>query len=88
MRKEEVGRGGHHPHPINICPLRKRQQRRSAADHANGYMTAENQRREDASSSTADLLMPLGRTRVGFWNVRTLFQSERLAQAIREVSIC
>ena len=42
--------------------------------------------REDVSRSIADLLTPRRRTRVGFWNVRTLFQSRALSQAICEMN--
>ena len=59
---------------------------RSEADHANGFMMVGDQSREDASSSTADLLTPKRRMRVGFWNVIKLFQSGRLAQLIREIN--
>ena len=45
---------------------------RCEAGHDNGFMTAGFQSREDASSSIADLLTPKSRTRVGFWNERTL----------------
>ena len=58
--------------------------RRSEADHAKGLMTSGDQSREDVL--IADLLTPKRRTRVGFWNVRTLFQSGRIEQAIRETN--
>ena len=59
---------------------------RSEADHANGSMTAGDQSREDVSSSMADHLTPKRRTQMGFWDVRTLSQNGRLAQAIREMN--
>ena len=40
--------------------------RQSEADHANGFMTAGDQSREDVSSSIAVLLTPKRLTRVGF----------------------
>ena len=60
--------------------------RRSEADRANGFMTVGEQSQEDVFSSIADLLAPKRWTQVGFWNVRTLFQSGRLAQAIHEMN--
>ena len=60
--------------------------RRSEADHVNGFIGAGRLCREDISSSIADILTPKRRTRVGFWNVKELFQSGRLTQAIREVN--
>ena len=54
--------------------------RMSEADHANGFMTAGYQYREDVSSSIADSLTPKRRRRVGIRNMR------RLAQAIREMN--
>ena len=60
--------------------------RRSEAEPANGFMAEGDQSRVDVSSSIADLLTQERRMRMGFWNVRTLFQSGILAQAIREMS--
>ena len=52
--------------------------RRSEAGHANGLMTAGDQRRVDVSSMIAELLTPKRRTLVGFFNVRALCHSGRL----------
>lgn len=58
----------------------------SEADQATGLMKAGDQIREDVSSQTAELLTPKRCMRVGFWNVRTLFQAGRLAQAVHEMN--
>ena len=38
----------------------------------------------EAGALTADALKPKTTTRVGFWNVRTLYQTGKLAQATKE----
>ena len=87
-----LGVGPAPPHHKNM-PATKWQQmeltspgRRSEEDHTNGFMMVGDHGREDISSSIADLLMPKRRTRVGFWDVRALFHSGRLAQSIREMN--
>ena len=49
-------------------------------------MKVGDQSREDVSSPTADLLTPKRHTRVGCWNVRTLYQTGKLAQTVREMN--
>ena len=49
-------------------------------------MTAGDQSREDVSNPIADLLTPKRHIRVGCWNVRTLYQTGRLAQAVKEMT--
>ena len=44
------------------------------------------QSREDVSSPIANLLTPKHHVRVGCWNVRTLFQAGKLAQAVNEMN--
>ncbi|GFR90369.1 craniofacial development protein 2-like [Elysia marginata] len=42
--------------------------------------------REEVSTLTAGLLKPKHPTRIGFWNVRTLYQTGKLAQTIKEMN--
>ena len=47
-------------------------------------MTDDSQTRKGAGSPTVDSLKPKRRTRVACWNVRTLYQTGKLAQAVTE----
>ncbi|KAL3866261.1 hypothetical protein ACJMK2_043575 [Sinanodonta woodiana] len=48
-------------------------------------MTVGEQNRKDDPTSIAELLSPKAWIRVGCWTVRTLNQTGRLAQAVREL---
>ena len=57
----------------------------STADHQTpGSMMDSSESPREAGALTADALKPKSITRVGFWNVRTLNQSGKLAQATKE----
>jgi endonuclease/exonuclease/phosphatase family metal-dependent hydrolase len=49
-------------------------------------MTDGDQSRKDVSTPTADLLTPKAWIKVGCWNVRTLYQTGKLAQAVNELN--
>ncbi|KAI8514635.1 hypothetical protein Bbelb_072260 [Branchiostoma belcheri] len=49
-------------------------------------MTTGDQSRENVFSPTAGILSPKKLIRIGCWNVRTLFQTGKLAQAVREMN--
>ena len=93
MRKEEGWAWGQHPHPVKQPLLRKRQQgkillpgtQRNAVQKS-GPMTLGDQSREEVSSPKADLLSPKQHILVGCWNVRTLYQTGKLAQAVKEMA--
>ena len=48
-------------------------------------MTDDSQSRKDANISKVDMLRPKTTRRVGCWNVRTLYQTGKLAQVIKEM---
>ena len=48
-------------------------------------MTHEGQSQQDALRLTRPLLHPKNVTKIGNWNVRTLYQSGNIAQATREM---
>ncbi|GFS02671.1 craniofacial development protein 2-like [Elysia marginata] len=48
-------------------------------------MTGGDESREEVSTQTAGLLKPKQPTRIGVWNVRTLYQTGKLAQTIKEM---
>ena len=48
-------------------------------------MTDVDQSREDVPTPTANLLKPKQLLKIGFWNVRTLYQTGKLAQAVNEL---
>ena len=48
------------------------------------FMTDYGESPREAGALTADALRPKTITRVGFWNVRTLFQTGKLAQLRKE----
>ncbi len=50
-----------------------------------GRMTVGGQSRKDASSQRTDLLTPKSLERIGTWNVRTLYQTGKLAQTVDEM---
>ena len=49
-------------------------------------MTQGGQSQQDASRPTKPLLHPKGITKIGNWNVRTLYESANIAQGIREMA--
>ena len=49
-----------------------------------GSLTVASQSRKEADSPTADTLKPNQKSRVGTWNVRTLYQTGKLSQVVRE----
>ncbi|KAH3842876.1 hypothetical protein DPMN_116380 [Dreissena polymorpha] len=56
----------------------------SEADQATGLVNDGDQRRKDVSTPIAELLTPKRWIRVGCWNVRTLYQTGKLAQVVSE----
>ena len=48
-------------------------------------MTDVDQSREDVPTPTANLLKPKQLLKLGFWNVRTLYQTGKLAQTVNEL---
>ena len=56
------------------------------AGQATGLMTDEDQSRKDVHTPTANLLKPKQLLKLGFWNVRTLYQTGKLAQAVNELN--
>ena len=59
--------------------------RRIKASQETGPMTDDSQSRKDANISKVDMLRPKTTRRVGCWNVRTLYQTGKLAQVIKEM---
>ena len=49
-----------------------------------GSLTVASQSRKEADSPTADTLKPNQKSRVGTWNVRTLYQTGKLSQVVNE----
>lgn len=47
-------------------------------------MTGDNQTQKGVATSTADLLKPKTKLRIGCWNVRTMYQTGKLAQIVNE----
>ena len=47
-------------------------------------MTDVNQTLQGVGTQTVDSLKPKEKTRIAFWNVRTLYQTGKLAQVVRE----
>ena len=56
------------------------------AGQATGIMTDGDQSREDVFTPIANLLKPKQLLKLGFWNVRTLYQTGKLAQATNELN--
>ena len=50
-----------------------------------GQMMAGDQSRKDVPSQRVDLLSPKNTIRIGCWNVRTLYQTGKVAQALSEM---
>ena len=49
-----------------------------------GQMTAVNQTLQGVDTPRVDSLKPKEKTKIAFWNVRTLYQTGKLAQVVRE----
>ena len=58
----------------------------SEADQATGLMKDGDQSRKDVPTPIAELLTPKRWIRVGCWNVRTLYQTGKLAQVVSELN--
>ena len=58
--------------------------RADAGQPQDGSVTVASESRKEADSPTADTLKPNKRSRVGTWNVRTLHQTGKLSQVVRE----
>ena len=59
--------------------------RRIKANQETGPITDDSQTRKDANILRVDMLQPKTTRRVGCWNVRTLHQTGKLAQVIKEM---
>ena len=55
------------------------------ATNDTGTMTDDNQNQQDTDIQTADILTPKNVCRVGCWIARTLYQTGRQAQVIKEM---
>ena len=51
----------------------------------NTFMTGRGESREEATGLKRDVLSTKVKTRIGFWNVRTMFEAGRLAQITAEM---
>ena len=49
-----------------------------------GSLTVASESRKEADSPTADTLKPNKKSRIGTWNVRTLYQTGKLSQVVKE----
>ncbi|KAH3746880.1 hypothetical protein DPMN_181297 [Dreissena polymorpha] len=59
---------------------------RSEADQATGLMKDGDQSRKDVPTPIVELLTPKRWIRVGCWNVRTIYQTGKLAQVVSELN--
>ena len=57
---------------------------RAEAGQPHGSLTVASESRKEAGSPTAEALHPKRTTRIGTWNVRTLYQTGKLSQVVRE----
>ena len=57
---------------------------RKVAEQATGFMKDGNQTHMEVFTPMADLLTPKTFINIGCWNVRTLYQTGRLAQVLQE----
>ena len=58
--------------------------RGDAGQPHDGSLTVASESRKEADSPTADTLKPNKKSRVGTWNVRTLHQTGKLSQVVKE----
>ena len=58
--------------------------RGDAGQPHDGSLTVASKSRKEADSPTADTLKPNKKSRIGTWNVRTLYQTGKLSQVVKE----
>ena len=58
--------------------------RGDAGQPHDGSLTVASESRKEADSPTADTLKPNKKSRIGTWNVRTLYQTGKLSQVVKE----